>query len=88
MNAGNVQTKSDVVDMSVASLVKSSSFTCGVELVNKMPPMSVYGSVAVNNRHFSVTSAVQSRGRTSFGFPPNADYLSHRRLSHNRISAM
>ncbi|KAL4220067.1 hypothetical protein ACF0H5_020478 [Mactra antiquata] len=90
MNSGNAQTKPDKVSMSVPpSIVKSSSFTNCVELVSKMPPMSNYTSMAaVANRRFSITSVAPSRSRSSYIFPTNADYLSRRRLSHNRISAM
>ena len=53
-------------------------------------PVSVYGKVDISKDGcFSVATKTVSGGTTVYSFPPpSKDYMSTRRLSHNRISAM
>lgn len=57
---------------------------------NKLCPASIYGNVVFSSAGtFSVAAQYQSGERTIYSFSsPNSDYLSTRRLSHARISAM
>jgi outer membrane lipoprotein-sorting protein len=52
--------------------------------------VSVFGKVDISkDGSFSVAAKTPSGGTTVYSFPPpSKEYLSTRRLSHNRISAM